>query len=637
MTTLQFLQTFFKDGDIIQLMFRSKFAVAGLFNDLAVAAKYIEVMAKQGGNIQVTRCPIDPTAKTVTRWGVNNKMRTEKAETKPCADFRSCSTSNNVMIDIDCSKPKEFADFSATEAELSTGSLVADQVVSYLTEQGFPAPLVLRTGSGFHILYKMESYNPVTEAYERLLMLLREKFTSAAAHVDISTYSPVTQLRVPGTWSRKGQTTADRPDRQIIVVSAPEVLTPVSRELIQKVMGGYAPTVSGTPTQTKFGNTRITQLRFEEILDELQYDWDRVTEGDSDHYYLSACPVKGERHAKQTRKTMFSWTQVGDRASIGFKCFAESCSEHTARDVFKLLDEESDTELYQEIFYSKTSLLELLAFAGVLDEDGNPFVYNGEPTLDFADEDDLYIIDDAEEAMEFARTHVNEDFAKLAIRKIGQLHAEDNWGNDFDLGQVKKYVPYEVLSDVWFSTVAAHLKTITANKYKHTTLNEPTQRFALDIVRKEMAKFERRGSDMFDLVTTFLGPAVTDTLVSQYKLIYKPEIEVPECLPTKFLQSQVRKEIQLRTKLAPSPTTYLASVQSLWNSEDRIVLGKFLGKYKLASFVTPEPKYTPPAPYQPAAKTDAKGKKTKLPTSYKVNGVDKPIAPAVVTDIDIPF
>jgi hypothetical protein len=146
-----------------------------------------------------------------------------------------------LLIDVDAVKPK---DVSSTEEEKVKAATVAGAVLEYLLSQGWPAPIMIDSGNGWHLLYRIDLPNDVLsqQILKSLLYALGERFTSDQGVIDRSTHDAPRISKLPGTMARKGPDTPERPHRLCRIVYEPDVLEVVPVELIQKI---------GTPPEEK--------------------------------------------------------------------------------------------------------------------------------------------------------------------------------------------------------------------------------------------------------------------------------------------------------------------------------------------------------------------------------------------------
>jgi hypothetical protein len=133
-----------------------------------------------------------------------------------------------LIIDVDPVKPKEFKAHSATDAEKEAAAELVANVRSYLARMGWPAPLVVDSGNGFHLYYRLEHALPggvvadsLADPVAALLRCLKAKFDTPHAGIDPVTFNPSRIMKVPGTPAKKGEPTADRPHRTSAVLEVP--------------------------------------------------------------------------------------------------------------------------------------------------------------------------------------------------------------------------------------------------------------------------------------------------------------------------------------------------------------------------------------------------------------------------------
>ena len=82
-----------------------------------------------------------------------------------------------LLIDVDPERP---AGISSTNEELESANEVLKQVVGYLSDNGFPKPVIACSGNGGHALYKLDVPNTkeVTGLIKEFLFTLDKKFSN---------------------------------------------------------------------------------------------------------------------------------------------------------------------------------------------------------------------------------------------------------------------------------------------------------------------------------------------------------------------------------------------------------------------------------------------------------------------------
>jgi RecA-family ATPase len=125
----------------------------------------------------------------------------------------------NIVIDID-RRVKKDADgnkVNATEAERAVLLETANKIAAFLAPQ-FGHATFADSGNGFHLSWRCWDMKPDDggEYYRELLAVLRHKFEQADVNmeIDVSLSDETQVVTVWGTWNRKYENTAERPQRQ---------------------------------------------------------------------------------------------------------------------------------------------------------------------------------------------------------------------------------------------------------------------------------------------------------------------------------------------------------------------------------------------------------------------------------------
>jgi len=160
--------------------------------------------------------------------------RTKKAEKGDSTSDRDIEKRRWILIDIDPVRP---SGISSTEQEKKSARKVAHEVREWLRTQGWPDPLVIDSGNGFHLLYLVDLPTEDNELLKRCLEVLDEKFSTPKVKIDTSVYNPSRVTKIPGTPARKGDNTPDRPHRMSKLIKVPEPLLSVPTALLEVLAG----------------------------------------------------------------------------------------------------------------------------------------------------------------------------------------------------------------------------------------------------------------------------------------------------------------------------------------------------------------------------------------------------------------
>lgn len=142
-----------------------------------------------------------------------------------------------LYIDVDPTRAKGV---NATEAERSAAQAVAEAVMAELDAAGWPRPVVIDSGSGWHLHYAVDLPNdPLTQQIiSKFIRALKSRHDTDAASVDPTVHNASRIARLPGTWNRKGPvSTPDRPYRLCRLVSVPQSIVAVGIEELKAAAG----------------------------------------------------------------------------------------------------------------------------------------------------------------------------------------------------------------------------------------------------------------------------------------------------------------------------------------------------------------------------------------------------------------
>lgn len=157
-----------------------------------------------------------------------------------------------LLVDVDRHKGEQDKDLSATDAERAAAQQLALEVEGYLLSLGWPGPLRIDSGNGYHLLYRLDMPNDEEsrKLCKGVLAALHQRFNDARGEVDQKNWDARRISKLPGTWARKGTATAERPHRMARILGVPaDDSEVVSAELLQRVAGASAAEAAPAATQ----------------------------------------------------------------------------------------------------------------------------------------------------------------------------------------------------------------------------------------------------------------------------------------------------------------------------------------------------------------------------------------------------
>lgn len=304
--------------------------------------------------IYVTLNPVNPALLARS----NNQLKSKAKETSADKDI---VRRRWLLIDCDPVRP---SGISATDAEVHLATLKAAQVRAFLTESGWPSPVVAMSGNGIHLLYRIDLPADDGGLVERVLKALAARFDDGAVKIDTSVHNAARITKVAGTMAagkgddlRGVEGIEDRPHRRSQLLEVPEAVQVVSAALLDAV-AGPAPGPLAARLATRANATTPSQSgRFERFdhsaagvqgyLSTKGVEVTRLAQKDGASFlYLRACPINpdcvstsdtdiavvvagdGKIAYKNlhNRGTGLTWVDVREALEPGYRAFAESAA-----------------------------------------------------------------------------------------------------------------------------------------------------------------------------------------------------------------------------------------------------------------------------------------------------------------------
>lgn len=231
-----------------------------------------------------------------------------------------------ILIDFDPERAGAKINSTAEEKEYSR--VVANKVRNYLRDNGFNYPIVCDSGSGYHLLYRIDSWACTAENDElvsNFLNALSMMFSDDKVGVDIKVGNPARITKLYGTIAQKGSNTKERPYRQSKILVVPKEVVPTDKEYFKKIAEKLP-----KPERPTYEN-RYSQESFD-IDSFLSKHGIQVAKDITDSMgvrkiVLSECPFDSSHKAPDS--AIF----ISKDGAIGFTCFHSHCSQYTWKDL----------------------------------------------------------------------------------------------------------------------------------------------------------------------------------------------------------------------------------------------------------------------------------------------------------------
>lgn len=321
--------TLFQEHDVVE--FRALKAgryktVSGYFNELTALIKAVEAWAEVT-TVYVTLNPVNQAL--LARCA--NRAKPYAETTVSDADILRRRW---LLIDFDPIRP---SNISASEEEHDCALQRAEAVKAWLWNRYQVPTIYADSGNGAHLLLPVDlpNDNQSRDLSQYLLQALSAQFDDEQVQVDQTTYNAARITKVYGTKARKGDDMPDRPYRMSALLHVPDALTPVPREVLEKIISDLLPEAQtpdpNAPTSQRGGRARefdVVRWMAEHDLKvrrELPYR-------DGTRFQLEACPFNPEHAAPDAAVFRFA------DGRLGFKCFHNSCTRRDWQALRDLLE-----------------------------------------------------------------------------------------------------------------------------------------------------------------------------------------------------------------------------------------------------------------------------------------------------------
>lgn len=236
----------FSPGQTVEVRMLGKRGTAsGFFDDydrLSAAVGPFDNRGEYGG-IYVTLNPVNPDLLA---------RRANRIETRLGREEKSAGDSDIrcrlwLPVDIDPIRPSRV---SSSEEEHTAARVKAYHIAAFLTDLGWPQPLVADSGNGAHLLYRIDLPNdePSRDLVKGVLESLDTLFSDKQTVVDTAVFNAARIWKLYGTTARKGDNIAPRPHRKAAILSVPKeqgVVTTDQLSHLARLFPKEQPAVSG--------------------------------------------------------------------------------------------------------------------------------------------------------------------------------------------------------------------------------------------------------------------------------------------------------------------------------------------------------------------------------------------------------
>ncbi|MBM3946419.1 MAG: AAA family ATPase, partial [SAR202 cluster bacterium] len=143
-----------------------------------------------------------------------------------------------LLVDVDAACP---SGVSSSAAEHQAAIERAQAVKSALMADGWAAPILMDSGNGAALLWRVDLPAKDDGLVKKCLEAVAFRFSDDGAEIDRSVFNPARIYRLPGTWNRKGDNISARPHRTARILESPDTLQVVPKVLLERLASTAPP------------------------------------------------------------------------------------------------------------------------------------------------------------------------------------------------------------------------------------------------------------------------------------------------------------------------------------------------------------------------------------------------------------
>jgi hypothetical protein len=214
---------------------------SGYFDDPVKLAAAVVGTIQQAGAVYITLNPVDVA---LLARACNRIKAVKKQPTTSDADIVRRQW---LLVDVD---PVRASGISSSDDEHDAALAAANQIADSLAADGWPSPVVMDSGNGAALLYRVNLTANDGGLVELCIKALAQRFDTSQISIDESVFNPARITRLAGTRNCKGDSTPDRPHRMAAVLELPDPLVTVPVDLLES-LAGTAPKPAPVPPKNR--------------------------------------------------------------------------------------------------------------------------------------------------------------------------------------------------------------------------------------------------------------------------------------------------------------------------------------------------------------------------------------------------
>jgi len=330
------IRMLFDREHVVEIRVPGKYgAISGYFDDHEKLAKAIKRLSDEGEHASIYYT-LNPCNAALLSRRAKNTLHDDAKDATSDADI---ARRRWLLVDFDPVRPKGV---SATKEELRETGKVMLAARCWLHARGWAQPVVMISGNGYHLLYRVDQPNDKITArlFQDCLAALSEKFTTAKVQVDKAVFNASRITKAYGSLAAKGVDTEERPHRFSKIVFVPTRIRVVNRGQLEQL----ASTIATTRKRSNGNHKQTSSVSSDDVEKFLAWGNAAVksvadTADGGEKWVLATCPFNAEH-------TNSPAVFLSAEGTLGFKCLHASCGEKHWKEFRAALEEKKGEKFH---------------------------------------------------------------------------------------------------------------------------------------------------------------------------------------------------------------------------------------------------------------------------------------------------
>ena len=325
-TIRRWWKIFVEENGFTEVRILGKFQFSGYFNNVDNLIECIRPYAEmEEEQIYFVMNKIDDAC-----YGRQQCEKIIKGPKQTTAD-NNITRRNWVLLDFD---PKRPAGVNATDEEFELAHKKAQDVFTYLRDNGFNDPVICKSGNGWHCILRcdMEATDETRDLISRFLQSMAIIFNDEHIDIDEAVFNAARICKLYGTTAKKGANLKERPWRMSEIVYVPKEIKVNDKSLFEKVANLLPKEEPKPTTQYNQYNGINEPFNLEAFLNQHGIAYKREESSRWTKFVLDHCFFNPEHKGKDAAIIQM---QSG---AIKYTCLHNSCQHHTWQEMRQMLD-----------------------------------------------------------------------------------------------------------------------------------------------------------------------------------------------------------------------------------------------------------------------------------------------------------